>query len=276
MVQKRKPQVDPDKVKLPPYYPSHPIAREDWGTYLESIQLMDEYVGDILKRVEKEGIADNTVIIFSSDHGRCMVRDKQFIYDGGIKVPLLMRWPAEFKPGSVNKQLVSLIDVSASVLQLAGVKIPKHIEGNPLTGRNVEKRKYIIAARDRMDETVDMMRAVRTAKFKYIRNYMPERPYMQPNNYKETQYPVWNLLKQLNAEGKLTPAQALFVAPVKPAEELYDIRKDPYEINNLAADLKYQSELQSLRKILDNWIVTTGDKGQTPESKIWLPKHRSE
>jgi arylsulfatase A-like enzyme len=172
--------------------------------------------------------------------------------------------------------MVSLIDVSATVLALAGTKLPKHIEGRPLLGKHVTKRKYIVAARDRMDETVDIMRTVRTDKFKYIKNYMPEKPYMQANNYKETQYPVWNLLKQLNSEGNLTPAQALFVAPVKPAEELYDIRKDPYEINNLASNPKYSSRLSSMRKILDEWIAKTGDKGQIPETKIWLPKAKSE
>ncbi len=276
MVQKHKPQINPDKVILPPYYPNHPVAREDWATYLESIQLMDSYVGNILKRIEDEGLSQNTVVIFSSDHGRCMVRDKQFIYDGGIKVPLLMKWPGNLKPGTENKKLVSLIDVSATVLQLAGVKLPDYIEGRPLVGKKTVERKYIIAARDRMDETVDMMRAVRTDRFKYIKNYMPERPYMQPNNYKEKEYPVWNLLKQLNAEGKLTPAQALFVAPVKPAEEFYDIKEDPYEINNLAANPKYQSQMASMRKILDEWIVKTGDRGQIPEKKIWLPKGKSE
>ena len=275
-VQKRLPQINPDKVILPPFYPNHPVAREDWATYLESIQLMDSYIGNILKRIENEGISQNTVIIFSSDHGRCMVRDKQFIYDGGIKVPLLMKWSGNLKPGTVNENLVSLIDVSATVLQLAGVTLPDHIEGKALFGKNAVKRKYIIAARDRMDETVDMMRAVRTRKFKYIKNYMPERPYMQSNNYKEKEYPVWNLLKQLNSEGKLTPAQSLFVAPVKPPEELYDIRKDPFEINNLASDPKYSSRISSMRKILDEWIETTGDKGQIPEKKIWLPKGKSE
>lgn len=275
-VQKHQPQIDPDKVVLPPFYPNHMVAREDWATYLESIQLMDSYVGNILKRIEDEGISQNTVIIFSSDHGRCMVRDKQFIYDGGIKVPLLIKWPGNIKPGTVNENLVSLIDVSATVLQLGGVTLPVYIEGRPLFGKNAVKRKYIIAARDRMDETVDMMRAVRTSKFKYIKNYMPERPYMQSNNYKEKEYPVWNLLKQLNSEGKLTPVQALFVASVKPPEELYDIRNDPYEINNLASDPKYHIRISSMRKILDEWIVKTGDKGQIPEKKIWLPKGKTE
>lgn len=271
-VQKHQPQVDPDKVILPPYYPNHPVAREDWATYLESIQLMDAYVGTILKRLDDEGLSENTVVIFTSDHGRCMVRDKQFIYDGGIHIPFLMRWPGQLKAGSVNNDLISAIDISATVLQLAGIKPPDYIEGRVLFGRDAKKRDYIVAARDRMDETVDKMRAVRTKQFKYIKNYMPEKPYMQPNNYKEKEYPVWNLLKELNSQGKLTPAQALFVAPTKPAEELYDIQKDPYELNNLAESVKYQKQLIAMRKILENWIITTGDKGRYPEKKIWLPK----
>lgn len=127
-----------------------------------------------------------------------------------------------------------------------------------------------------MDETVDMMRAVRDKRFKYIKNYYPERPYMQPNKYKETEYPVWNLLKELKAEGKLTPAQALFTADEKPEEELYDIVKDPYELNNLAGSPKCKNELHLMRKRLDEWIKKTGDKGQVPEEKIWLPKEKSE
>lgn len=270
-VQQHQPQIDPAKVTLPPYYPNHPVAREDWATYLESIQLMDSYVGTLLKRLEDEGIAENTIVMFISDHGRCMVRDKQFLYEGGIKIPFIMKWPGKLKAGTVNNDLVSAIDISATILQMAGAEIPKHIEGQVLLGPNVKKRDYIIAARDRMDETVDVMRAVRTKDLKYIRNYMPERPYMQSNNYKETQYPVWNLLKELKAQGKLSKAQALFTADSKPMEELYDIVKDPFELNNLAADPAYKGQLNSMRKILTSWITTTGDQGMIPEKKIWLP-----
>ncbi|HZX75473.1 MAG TPA: sulfatase [Cyclobacteriaceae bacterium] len=275
-VQKHEPQIDPAKVILPPFYPDHPIAREDWATYLESIQLMDTYVGTILKRIDDENLTDNTVIIFTSDHGRCMVRDKQFIYDGGIQIPFIMRWPGQIKEGQVNSDLISAIDISATILQIAGIALPDYIEGRSFLGKDVKKRDYIIAARDRMDETVDKMRCVRTKQFKYIKNYMPERPYMQANNYKETEYPVWNLLKELNAQGKLTPAQALFVAPTKPPEEFYDIVADPYELNNLYKDPKYQKQLAAMRKTLEAWIIDTGDQGQFPEKEIWLPKKAAE
>lgn len=275
-VQEHQPQINPDILKLPPYYPDHPVAREDWATYLESIQLMDYYVGSVLERLKREGLDKNTVVIFTSDHGRCMVRDKQFLYDGGIKIPCIVRWPGNIKPASVDNDLHSSIDISATILKLAGVKIPSYTEGKPFLGTNVQKRNYIIAARDRMDETVDMMRAVRDKQFKYIKNYYPERPYMQPNNYKEKQYPVWNLLKELKAQGKLTPVQALFAADTKPAEELYDIVKDPDEIDNLANNSSYKKQLAKMRGELQNWIKQTGDKGQVPEEKVWLPAKQTD
>ncbi len=274
-VQTHQPQIDASKLVLPPYYPDDPIAKGDWATYLESIQLMDDYVGGILKRLDDEGLSKNTVVIFTSDHGRCMVRDKQFLYDGGIRIPLLMRWPGQLPAGSVDTDLHSSIDISATILKITGATLPSYLEGKPFLGKNVYKRPYIIAARDRMDETVDKMRCVRGQRFKYIRNDYPERPYMQPNAYKERQYPVWNLLKQLKAEGRLTPAQLLFTADHKPPEELYDLLKDPDELHNLAADLLYKEQLEKMRNILQAWVKKTNDQGQYPEKKIWLPEKKN-
>jgi N-sulfoglucosamine sulfohydrolase len=267
-VQQHQPQIDAAKVKLPPYYPDHPVAREDWATYLESIQLMDAYVGNFLKRLDQEGLSKNTVVMFFSDHGRCHVRDKQFLYEGGMRIPFLVRWPGHLRGGGTDDQLVSSIDISASTLKMAGIRPPAYMEGRPIIGGGGRKRDYIIAAKDRMDETVDKMRAVRTKRFKYIKNYYPDRPYMQPNKYKETEYPVWNLIKQLNAEHKLTAAQALFAAPVKPAEELYDIQTDPDELHNLARLPQHKKTLMHMRSILSRWIRETGDMGQFAEKEV--------
>ncbi|MDB5242603.1 MAG: arylsulfatase family protein [Spirosoma sp.] len=272
VVKQHEPHIDPRRVVMPPFYPDHPVARADWATYLESIQLMDSYVGKILERLQQEGIADNTLVIFIGDNGRCHVRDKQFLYDGGIHIPLIMRWPGQLKAHQVNTVMVSAIDISATILNVAGLTPPAYMEGQVLLGPTARKRDFIVAARDRMDETVDRMRCIRDRQYKYIKNYMPERPYMQPNEYKETQYPMWNLLKELNREGKLTSAQAKFVAPVKPAEELYDIIKDPYELDNQAGLPNYRKTLRIMQARLEKWIVKTGDKGQWPEEKIWLPK----
>jgi N-sulfoglucosamine sulfohydrolase len=266
--------VDPAKVKLPPYYPDHPVARDDWATYLNSIQVMDGYVGKILKRLDNEDITDNTVVIFIGDHGRCHVRGKQWLYDGGIHIPLIIRWPEKLKAGQVCDYLVSAIDISATILKIAGIRPPDHLEGKVFLERAeaglwkpVEKRDHIIAARDRCDETIDRIRCVRTDRYKYIRNFMPERPYTQTNAYKERSYPMLNLMKELHAQGRLTPAQALFMAPRKPDEELYDIRNDPYEINNLAASANHLETLKTMRQILDKWIKETSDMGRFPEKE---------
>jgi len=264
--------VDPAKVKLPPYYPDHPVAREDWATYLDSIQVMDGYVGRILKRLDDENLADNTVVIFIGDHGRCHVRGKQWLYDGGIHIPLIVRWPGRLAAGQVCDDLVSAIDISATILKIAGVDPPKYMEGKVFlepeangNWKTVNQHEYVIAARDRCDETVDRIRCVRDKQYKYIRNFMPERPYTQGNEYKEQSYPMLNLMKELHTQGKLTPVQALFMAPRKPDEELYDIRNDPYEINNLAASPEHRQSLEKMRAILERWIEETGDMGRFPE-----------
>jgi N-sulfoglucosamine sulfohydrolase len=263
--QKLKNPVDPAKVKLPTYYPDHPVARRDWATYLDSIQVMDGYVGKILKRLDDEGLTDNTVVIFIGDHGRCHVRGKQWLYDGGIHIPLIIRWPGKLKAGQVCHDLVSAIDISATVLKIAGFEPPKYMQGRVFLGPNTKKRQYIIAARDRCDETIDRIRCVRTKRYKYIRNFMPERPYTRINRYKERSYPMLPLMRKLHSEGKLSPVQALFMAPRKPVEELYDIKNDPYEINNLADSPKHQKTLKKMRRILDKWFEETGDMGQFPE-----------
>ncbi len=264
--------VDPAKIKLPPYYPDHPVARDDWATYLDSIQVMDGYVGKILKRLADENLADNTIVIFIGDHGRCHVRGKQWLYDGGIHIPMIVRWPGKLKAGQVCDDMVSSIDISATALKIAGVNPPRHIEGKLFlepdangNWRPVNQHEYIIAARDRCDETVDRIRCVRNKQYKYIRNFMPERPYTQTNAYKERSYPMLNLMKELHTQGKLTPVQALFMAPRKPDEELYDIKNDPYEINNLAASSEHQQTLKKMRAILDKWIKDTSDMGRFPE-----------
>ncbi|MGC9327899.1 MAG: sulfatase family protein [Candidatus Hinthialibacter sp.] len=257
--------VDPDQVEIPPYYPDHPITRRDWADYLDTVRPLDQKVGAVLKRLDEEGLADHTLVVFMGDHGYPHVRGKQWLYDGGIHIPLIIRWPGRIKPGTVNDELISSIDVTAALVNIAGVE-PQKMEGRVFLGPNRDApRDYIIAARDRCDETVDRIRCVRTKQFKYIRNFFPERPYSQMNKYKETQYPVMRLLRRLHKEGKLDEIQSKFMAPSRPQEELYDVRNDPHEIRNLAGDPRYAETLQKLRGILDRWIEETGDQGAIPE-----------
>lgn len=258
--------VDPDRVVLPPYYPDHPIARRDWALYLDTIGRLDRKVGAVLRRLDEEGLADNTLVFFFGDHGRCHVRGKQWLYDGGIHVPLIVRWPGHLRAGTVREELVSSIDITATSLQAAGIPVPAKMEGRPFLGPEPKSREFIIAARDRCDETVDRIRCVRTKEFKYIRNFYPERAYTQLNRYKECSYPVLRLMRRLYAEGKLTPEQARFMAATRPPEELYDLRADPHEVYNLAEDPRHVKTLESLRSTLQRWIRESGDQGAIPEA----------
>ncbi|MBN1807130.1 MAG: sulfatase-like hydrolase/transferase [Sedimentisphaerales bacterium] len=260
--------VNPKKVKLPPYFPDHPIARKDWATYLNSIQMLDIYIGKILQRLESDGLADNTMVIFIGDHGRCHVRSKQWLYDAGIRIPLIVRWPGKLKPGHVNSDLVSAIDISATILKIAGIQPPKYMQGRIFIGSDATKRDYIFASRDRCDETIECIRCVHDKRYSYIRNYMSYRPWMALNLYKDTGYPVRNLLRKLHAEGKLTTAQTKFMAPTKPPEELYDLENDPHELNNLADSPEHRNILKRMRAAHINWMHQIGDTGLIPEPEL--------
>ena len=259
-------RIDPHKVTLPPYYVDHPVVRDDWANYLDSINLLDIKVGAVLDQLEADGLADNTIVIFFSDHGRCLFRGKQFLWDAGIHVPLIVRWPGKFNPGQVDDRMVSAIDITATSLKLAGIEPPPQMEGRVFLGPDPDPaREYIVAARDRCDETVDRIRAVRTRRYKYIRNYYPERSSSQLNRYKESQYPPLPLMRKMNDEGQLSKAQSLFFTPTRPREELYDLEADPYEVHNLANSRKHRKIRKKLEQHLDNWIEETGDQGAIPE-----------
>jgi N-sulfoglucosamine sulfohydrolase len=252
--------VDPAKVKLPPYYPDDPVVRRDWAKYLDTIDYLDGKVGTILKRLKEEGLETNTIVFFFGDNGRCHVRDKQWLYEGGLHIPLIIRWPGHAPTGAVKDDLVSAIDISATSLALSGAHLPPNVQGQIFLGTQARKREYIFGARDRCDETVDRIRSVRDSRYKYIRNFMPERPYTQKNAYKERAYPALRIMKQLHAEGKLTPAQELFMADRKPDEELYDLQKDPDEIHNLAGAKALEPIRARLRSALEEWMKQCDDR----------------
>lgn len=267
-------KADPAKVEIPPYYPDHPVTREDWAKYLDDASELDRKIGLVLEALERDGLSGSTVVVFFGDNGAAHVRGKQFCYDSGLHVPAIVRWPkglpapAQLKPGTVDDRLLHSIDLAPTMLALAGAAKPPKMEGRIFLGPSCEPpREYVFGARDRCDETAMCIRTVRDARHRYIRNFTPEVPLLAPNAYKERQYPVWNLLKDLNAQGKLTPAQAALCAPRMPDEELYDIPADPHETVNLAASdkLEHQAALKRLRGALEQWIKDTGDKGQTPE-----------
>jgi arylsulfatase A-like enzyme len=250
-------------VKLPPYLPDDPVIREDWAQYLDAVRHTDWEVGQVLDRLKQAGELDNTVVFFLTDHGVSHVRNKQFLYDGGMHVPLVVRGP-KFKPGAVRSDLVEHIDIAATSLALAGIPKPAAMQARDLLADNYEPRRYVFSARDRADETVERIRAVRSERHKYIRNFYPNRPYLQPNAYKDAK-PIVQAMRRLHEEGKLTPEQALIMRDTRPAEELYDLQNDPYELKNLADDPTHRDVLKELRRELDDWITRTGDHGRNPE-----------
>ncbi len=255
--------IDPAKVELPPHYPDDPVIRDDWAQYLNAAMNTDIEVGQIVQRLKDEGIDDNTYIFFITDHGISHARGKQFLYEEGIHVPLIVRGPG-LKAGTIRKDLVEHIDLAATSLALAGIDIPKTMQGRDFFGKNYKPRDFIVSARDRCDETVDRIRCVRTERYKYIRNFYPERPYLQPCAYKDKKV-ILKTMRRLHEGGKLNRVQSLIMAETRPPEELYDLQNDPWEFHNLADDSSHQRRLKRLRRTLDHWIERTGDQGQNPE-----------
>jgi arylsulfatase A-like enzyme len=256
--------VTADQVTLPPYYPDHPLLRDDWAEYLNTIQYTDLEVGHLIETLRNDGVLDNTVIIFMTDHGISHARGKQFMYEEGIKIPFVVWAPKYIKP-QVRKDFASQIDMGATSMYFAGIEIPSYMESRPLFGPGYKKRDYVVSARDRCDETVDRIRSVRKGNFKYIRNFYPERPYLQPCVYKDTK-PILRKLRELRDAGTLNDVQMLHFAETRAPEELYDLSIDKWEVNNIAGDVGYKNTLVDMRGILNKWIEETGDKGQYPES----------
>ncbi len=262
-VEDKESPVSPDQITLPASYPDHPLLRVDWAQYLESIQVGDKIVGKVLKRLEEEGLAENTVVFLFGDNGRPHLRDKQFLYEGGLHVPLVVRWPEKLKPSQVDNQLVSLIDVTATSMEIAGIPVPEHLHGNVFLGENAKEREYVFGFRQRSGDAVDNIRSISNGKFKLIWNRMPDIPYMQMSGYKKSEYPAYALFYYLNSSGKLEKPASNFMAEEKPEIELYDLESDPMEFNNLAGQEKFASVQDELFTVLTknlaefekNWIM---------------------
>ncbi len=266
--------VSPDDVDLAPYYPDHPVVRDDIAMYLDTAQHLDVKVGKVIQRLKDEGVYDDTIIFFFGDHGQALHRGKQWLFEQGILIPLIVRIPekfrpADFTPGSVDEQLMQHIDIAATSLKFAGVEPPENMQGRVFIGADAAPEPtYAFSARDRCDETVDRIRSVRTKRWKLIRNFMPERPYSQKNHYKDTSYPALQVMRQLHAEGKLTGAAAQWMVERRPEFELFDLENDPHEINNLAESDEHAAKLAELTAALDGWIESSNDYGRVLEDPL--------
>jgi len=262
--------VDPGKVTLPPVYPDHPIMRDVWANYLDAINLLDRKVGVVLELLEKQGLAKNTIVVFFGDNGRPMFRGKGTLYDGGLAVPLLVRWPGKIKPGTVRPDLISLIDLAPTMLGAAGIEPAADLPGQDFLAAKSQPRRAVFAARDRLDEVEDTIRAVRTNRFKYIRNFQPGRSALEDSAHTRRAFPEFELFRELNRRRLLSPAQQSVVR-IRDDEELYDLESDPWELRNLASDPKHQLMKEMLRHSLMEWITATNDTGAVPEREIIMP-----
>ncbi|KAA5543844.1 sulfatase-like hydrolase/transferase [Roseiconus nitratireducens] len=262
---------DPLTLDLPPYYPDTPVVREDWKRNYELITAMDHWAGELVQQLIDDGLYEQTIIMFWSDHGVGLPRAKRWLYDSGTHIPLIVRIPERFRvddqgtPGTVSDRLVSSIDFGPTVLNLAGVDVPEIMQGRPFLGTDAaEPRDYVYGARDRMDERYDIIRMVRDKRFKYLRNYEPLKSYYQYINTAEKGATMQELRRGHEA-GKLTEVADAYFAPSKPVEELYDCDADPHEINNLADDQAYADVLQRMRSAHRDWVRQTADLGLIPE-----------
>ncbi len=255
--------LDPNTFRLPPYYPADPLIVNDWHAYLDAVRLTDHHVGAVLKRLDSEGLRDNTFVIFMTDHGISHARGKQFLYNEGTHIPFIVRGPG-IPTGKERSDLIEHIDMAAISLAAAGIALPPTMQGKDIFAPDYKPRTHVFAARDRCDETVERLRSVRSDRFLYIKNFHPKRPHLQPNAYKDGK-PIIQKLRELHERHSLSPLQeSLLFAPERPTEELYDWIKDPYQINNLAGLAEYSKDLSSHRDTLTRWIRETQDKG--PES----------
>lgn len=266
---------DPEKAPVPEYYPNTPVVRETIARYYDCITAMDKNVGRILSELEEDGLADDTIVFFYSDHGAGLPRHKRNLHDSGAHVPLLVRFPEKFRhlapvnPGESSDRLVSFIDFAPTMLSLLGLEIPESMQGRPFLGPGAgEPRQYVYGARDRIDEAYDVARSVRSRDYLYIRNYMPHLAYNQPSAFSDTSR-IRKEIESLAAREKLEGPQLAYATSPRPREELYAVHQDPQQLRNLVYSNDHQGTLSTMRKELVRWIREARDVGFLPEAEAW-------
>jgi N-sulfoglucosamine sulfohydrolase len=266
--------VDPKDVIIPPYLPDNEIIRKDFARFMTNVQLMDAQVGEIIKQLKEDGLYENTYIFFFPDHGDGLPFCKRELLHRGLKVPLIIKFPEGKNAGKTDNRLISFVDMAPTLFSLANIPIPKLFEGQAFLGKQTPKvqRKYIFAARDRMDAEYERVRAVSDGRFEYLKNYQPEKPYYQNITYRLQQKSMVEILRLRDA-GQLNSQQMHWFKPNKPIEELYDTEKDPYQFINLADNTAYKNKLEELRNQHHLWLKKYGDMGEIPEremlNKMW-------
>lgn len=271
--------VDPECIEVPPYFPDNEIIRHDLAVNYSNLNRLDSQLAKVIKQLKEDGLYENSYIFFYGDHGGPFPRHKRSVYDTGLKVPMIIKYPENNMSGSRNDEFISFIDLAPTILSIAGIKPPQHMQGKAKLGafKSADKDEFIYAASDRFDECYDKKRAVRSKKFKYIRNYMTDVPYELAVSYR-MQMPMMQKMTEMDSLGQLKGVEKLWFAKEKPNEELYDLEIDPYELNNLAEQTDYSNLLTAFRATLDAWEISTGDLGTKHEQELieeWLPEGKA-
>lgn len=260
--------VDPGNVAIPDYFPDTETVRKDIARNYSNIELMDAQVGNLIKELEDAGLMENTIIFFFSDHGGPLPRGKRLHYESGLRVPMMIRFPNRLKH-EFNNDMISFVDLAPTVLKLANVEIPEHMQGQSLVGNMGNNREYVFGTGDRFDEFSDRVRSVISKDYVYVRNFYPDKPAYKDVSYRKN-IPMMNDLLALNESGDLNTAQSYWFRQTKTTEEFYLRKKDPYSLNNIITDSRYQKQVQVLREAMDQWLAEVGDLGKTPEEELFL------
>jgi len=268
--------VDPKNVPVPPYFPDNDTIRHDLAVNYSNLKRLDDQIGEVISDLKEDGLYENSIIFFYGDHGGPFPRHKRALYDTGVKVPLVIKFPENKNAGSTDDRLISFIDYAPTVLSFAGIKPPKVMQGRAQFGQYAtkEKAKYTFHTSDRFDGLYDRLRAIRSKRYKYIKSYDLSLPHAIPVAYRE-QMPMMREMRRLFAAGELNEEQSLWLSTPKPVEELYELKNDPYELNNLAARPEMHDTLVHFRSVLKMWIAESHDLGEYPEEELiakWLPK----
>ncbi|WP_139957001.1 sulfatase family protein [Flavicella sediminum] len=259
--EKSKHPVNPKTLTLPEYMADHPAIRLDWAKYLDQVEYMDDEVGMIFKELEEKGMADNTIVIFIGDNGRCNIRGKGYLQDPGLRIPFIMHYPKGIKAGQVSDKVVASTDITATIIDAAGIEVPSYMTGKAIFDKGFD-RKYVYGARDLWDEIMEDSRSITSGEWSYIRNDKPELAYDAHQAYLEFYRPAVHVMRQLYKEGKLNENQKPFFEPTKPKEELYHMKNDPQQLHNLATNPEYTDVLEKMRKeiaVFDKEIVPVSD-----------------
>lgn len=274
---------DPTSVELPAYHPDTLLMRLDRAHYMDQIHRVDIEVGQLLRQLEYSGVADNTIVIYSADHGGVMPRSKRHCYDTGLHIPLIVRFPprwrhlAPTKPGSTYDAPVSSLDLTPTILGMAGIRAPKYMHGQAFAGIATAKpRSYAFSNRNRMDEAIDFVRTVSDGRYRYTRNYMPHLPYGQHIFFQWTVVASTREWERVYRSGQCNEVQSRFWRP-KPAEEFYDVHADPDEVRNLIHAPHHQDRIDRMRRAIDAQMLAINDNGFIPEghrTEGWVASRR--